>query len=67
MQYPGHTKKNCFKYKRILKKKDGSGANGARTSGKQWNKVGVAKEEVEESCDVLPVNLGRGKERFSDD
>jgi len=33
---------------------------------KNSNQVGVAKEAVEEPCDVLSVNPGRGKERFSD-
>jgi len=58
-------KKNCFKYKEMLKKKDGPGADGASISGKESDQVGVSEEAVEEPCDVLLVNSGRGKGRFS--
>ena len=53
---PGHKKKNCSKYKEILKKKGGPGADGASTSGKQSNQAGVAEEAVEQPCDILSVN-----------
>ena len=59
-------KKNCFKYKEILKKKGGPRIDGASTSGNQSNQAGVAKEAVEEPCNVLSVNPDRGKGRFSD-
>jgi len=36
-------KKNNFKYKEMLKKKDAQGASGASTSGKQSNQAGIAK------------------------
>ena len=49
----------------MLKKKGGSGADGASTSGKQTNQAGIAEEAIE-PCDVLSVNPGRGKGRFSD-
>ena len=49
----------------MLKKKGGPGADEASTSGKQSNQDSVAEETVEEPCDVLSVNLDRGKGRFS--
>jgi len=58
--------KNCFKYNEMLKKKGGLGADGASTSGKQSNQGSVAEEAIEESCDALSVNSGKGKGRFSD-
>ena len=54
---PGHMKKTCSKYKEMLKKKDGPGANEASTSGKQTNQASVADEAVEKTCDVLSLNL----------
>ena len=59
-------KKNCFKYKELLKKKGNPKADGASTNGKQTNQSGVAEKAIEEPCDVLSVNPGRGKRRFSD-
>jgi len=59
-------KKNCFKYKEMLKKKGGLGAGGASTGGKQSDQASVAEEAVEEPCDVLSLNPGRGKRRFPD-
>jgi len=59
-------KKIFSKYKEMLKKKGGSGADGASTVGKQTNQAGVAEKAVEESCNALSVNLGRGKGGFSD-
>ena len=59
-------KKNCFKYKGMLKKKSGLRADGASTSGKQSNQADIVKEAAEEPCDVLSVNLGRDKGWFSD-
>ena len=61
-----HMKKTCSKYKEMLKKKGGPGIAGASTSGKQTNQASVAEEAVEEPCNVLSVNPGRGKGRFSD-
>ena len=58
--------KNCFKYKEMLKKKGGLGSDETSTSGKQKNQAGVAKKVVEEPCDALSVDLGRGKGRFLD-
>ena len=59
-------KKNCFKHKGMLKKKGGLGADGASTNEKQTNQADGAEEAVEEPCDVLLVNSGRGKGRFLD-
>jgi len=63
---------NCFKYKEMLenkemlKKKGGLGDDGASTSEKQLTQAGIVEEAVEEPCDVLSVNSGRGKGRLSD-
>ena len=59
-------KKNCFKYKELIKKKGGSKADEASTSEKQSDQADVAKEPVEELCDVLSVNPNKGKGRYSD-
>jgi len=58
-------KKNYFKYKEMLNKKGIPGADGASTSWKHSDQAGVAEEAAEEPCDVLSVNPGRGKGRFS--
>ena len=55
-----HIKKNCMKYKEMLKRKDGKDSDGACTSGKS-NQVGVVKEADEYSCDVLTAESGKGK------
>ena len=47
---PGHIKKNCMKYKEMLKKKGGKDSDGA--SGKVAQ-VRVVKQADEDSCDVL--------------
>jgi len=49
----------------MLKKKGDSRSNGASTSEKQTNYANIAEKAVEEPCDVLLVNPGRGKGRFS--
>ena len=59
-------KKNCIKYKEMLKKKGGPEADRASTSGKQSNQAGIAEETVEEPFDIMFVNQDRGKGRFSD-
>ena len=43
-------KKNCFKYKEMLKKNGGPRADGARTCGKQSDQADVAEETIEEPC-----------------
>jgi len=48
------------------KKRGGPRSDVASTTRKQTNQAGVTEEAVEESCDVLSVNLGGGKERFLD-
>ena len=57
---------NYFKYKEMLKKKSDPGAHGASTSEKQSNQAGIAKKKVEKPCDILSMNPGRDKGRFSD-
>ena len=52
-------KKACSKYKDMLKK-SGPGSDEGSTNGKQTNQADVTEEAVEEPCDVLSVNLGRG-------
>ena len=59
-------KKICFKYKEMLKKKGVLGTDRASISGKQLNQASVLEKVVEKSCDVLSMNLSRGKRRFSD-
>ena len=48
----GYVKKNCMKYKEMLKRKGGKNSNGASTSGKS-DQVRVVEEVDEDSCDVL--------------
>jgi len=50
----------------MLKKKGGPRADGSSTIGKQMNQAGIAEEAVEELCDVLSMNPGKGKGRFLD-
>ena len=49
-----------MKYKEMLKKKNGKDSDGASTSGK-LDQSGVIEEADEYSCDVLTVELGKGK------
>jgi len=63
---PGHLKKNCFKYKEILKKKDSPGADGACASGKQSDQASIAEEAVKDPCDVL-VGSKTHRSSFNDD
>jgi len=56
----GHIKKNCMKYKEMLNMKGGKDSDGASTSGKS-DQVGVFENTVEDSCDVLTVDLGKSK------
>jgi len=50
----------------MLKKRGGSGSDGASTSRKQTSQAGIDEKAIEEPCDVLSMNPGRGKWRFSD-
>jgi len=59
-------KKNCYKYKEMLKNKGSPRANGASNSGKQSDQAGIVKEALEEPCDILSVDTSRGKGRFTD-
>jgi len=59
----GHIKKNCMKYKEILKRKGGKDSDGASTRGKS-DRVGVVEEADEDSCDILIVDSG--KDKYSD-
>jgi len=49
---PGHIKKNCMKYKEMMKRKGDKDSDRASTSGKS-DQAGVVKETDEDSCDVL--------------
>jgi len=57
---PGHIKKNCMKYKEILKRKGGKDSDGASTT-KKLDRARVIEEADEDSCDVLMDELGKGK------
>ena len=50
----------------MLKKKGGLEADGASTNRKQSNQAGITMEAVKEPCNILLVNSGRNKGRFSD-
>jgi len=50
----GHIKKNCIKYKKMLKMKDDKDCDRASTSGK-LDQAGVVKKADEDSCDVLTI------------
>ena len=52
-----------YKYKELLKKKDGKDSAGASTSEKS-DQAGVVEEADENSCDVLTVESG--KDKYSD-
>jgi len=56
----GTSKKNCMKYKEMLKKKGCTDSDGASTSEKS-EKVSVVEEADENPCDVLITHSGRGK------
>ena len=55
-----HIKKNCMKYKEMLKRKGDKDSDGASTSGKLDQAV-IVEEADEGSCDVLTAELGKGK------
>jgi len=57
---PGHIKKNCMKYKEMLKRKCGKDSDWASTSGKS-NQVKVIEEADKYSCGVLTAESGKGK------
>jgi len=57
---PGHIKKNCMKYKKMLKRKGGKDFDGASTSGKS-DQAGVVEEADEDSCHVLTTESGKAK------
>ena len=48
----GHIKKNCMKYKKMLKRKGDKDSDGASTSEKS-NQAEVVEEADEDLCDVL--------------
>ena len=56
---PGHIKKNCMKYKEMLKKesKDSDEASTSRKS----NQTGVVEEADKDSCDVLTAKSEKNK------
>jgi len=56
----GHIKKNCMKYKEMLKRKGNKDSDGASTSEKS-DQVRVVKEADKDSCDVLIAESGKGK------
>ena len=59
-------REDLLQVQEMLKKKGGSGVDGANSSGKQMNQAGIVEKVVEELGDVLSVYPGRGKERFLD-
>ena len=56
----GTSKKNCMKYKEMLKKKGCTDSDGASTSEKS-DQVGIVEEADENSCDVLIAQSGKNK------
>ena len=52
----GHIKKNCMKYKEMLKMKYCKDYDGTSISGKS-DQAGVIEEADEDSCDVLTAEL----------
>jgi len=60
---PWHIKKNCMKYKEMLKKKGGNDSNGASISEKS-EQADVVEKADENPCDVLTTQSG--KEKYSD-
>jgi len=56
----GHIKKNCMKYKEMLKKKGGKDSDGASTSG-NLDQAGVVEQADENPYDVLTAQSGKGK------
>ena len=56
----GHIKKNCMKYKEMLKKKGGKDSDGASTNG-NLDQAGVVEQADENPCDVLTAQSGKGK------
>jgi len=60
----GHMKKNCIKYKEMLKRKSDKDSDRASTSGKS-DQVGVVKEASEDSCDVLTSESEKGKYSYA--
>ena len=60
---PFHIKKNCMKYKEMLKRKGGKDSDGVSTSGKS-DQAGIIEEVYEDSCDVLTAESE--KDKYSD-
>jgi len=58
-----HIKKNCMKYKKMLKKKGDKDSDGASTSGKSDQAVVIENAE-ENACHILTAQLG--KKKYSD-
>ena len=56
----GHIKKNCMKYKEMLKRKGDKNSDGVSISEKS-DQAGVVEEADEDSCDVLKAESGKGK------
>jgi len=57
---PGHIKKNCMKYKEMLKRKGDKDSDGVSTSEKS-DQPGIVEEADEDSCDVLTAESGKSK------
>ena len=57
---PGHVKKICMKYKKMLKRKDNKDSDGACTNGMS-DQAGIVEEANEDSCDVLTAESRKGK------
>jgi len=55
-----HIKKNCMKYKEMLKRKGGKDSDGASINRKS-DQTGVVEEANEDLCDVLMTETGKGK------
>jgi len=57
---PGHIKKNCMKYKEILKTKGRKNSDRVSTNGKS-DQAGDVKEANKNSCDILTAESEKGK------
>ena len=60
---PRHIKKNCMKYKKMLKRKGDKDSNRASISGKS-DQAGVVEKADENSCDILMAKSE--KDKYSD-
>ena len=57
---PGHIKKNCMKYKEMLKRKGGKDSDGVSPSEKS-DQARVIEGAYDDACDVLTAESGKGK------